>query len=86
MSLDELRREIDRIDSQILRLLNKRAAAAVKIGRAKRKNRSPVRDPQREDMVLKRVKKLNNGPLSRKEIETIYRRIIAACIQLQKKM
>jgi len=85
MNLDELRSRIDRIDEKLVRLLNKRAEMAIRVGQLKSKEGSPVHDPEREDEVLARVKKLNDGPLDDKEIDAIYRQIIAICLDLQNK-
>jgi chorismate mutase len=86
MSIEILRREIDRLDAKIVRALNRRAAAAVKIGRQKRKKRLPVRDPGREDAVMKRVLKCSKGPLDGAQVKKIYKQIIAACVKVEKDM
>lgn len=55
MELNELREEIDDIDSQMVKLFVKRMKAAEKIGETKRKNGITVEDAQRERFVLDRV-------------------------------
>ena len=85
MNLDKFRDRIDRIDEKLVRLLNERVETAIKLGELKNKEGLPVHDPAREDEVLTRVKNLNKGPLDDKTIETTYRRIIAACLDLQNK-
>ncbi len=84
-SLDGWRREIDAIDEKIVRLLIRRARSAVAIGKKKREQASPVRDSSREKEVLRHIRKVNKGPLSGKALTGIYRRIISACLKLQKK-
>jgi chorismate mutase/prephenate dehydratase len=86
MGLAELRNEIDRIDRQMVDLLNERVRNAVMIGEEKRKNGVPVQDPVRENEVLDKVKSLNNGPLADEAIETLYRVIIETCLAFQKTM
>ncbi|MEY3491899.1 MAG: hypothetical protein RL309_1027, partial [Verrucomicrobiota bacterium] len=52
MSLDQHRREVDRIDRELLRLLGERLEVARAIGEAKLKSGAPVYAPQREEQVL----------------------------------
>ena len=52
MTLNRLRQQIDRIDLKLLRLLNRRASAALRIGRLKKKQSLPVYDSRREQEVL----------------------------------
>jgi len=85
MRLNDLRRTIDGIDAELVRLLNERVWSAAKIGDEKRKGGSAVHDPVREDEVLARVKELNKGPLSDDAIARIYREIISVCLDVQKK-
>jgi len=84
MKLEELRKEIDRIDQELVRLLNERARCAVNIGEEKKKGQAPVHDPAREDEVLERIRSLNSGPLDGSAIDGIYRAIIAECARIQK--
>jgi chorismate mutase/prephenate dehydratase len=81
--IEDVRADIDRIDAELVRLLNERAARAVRIGEMKKKQGDPVCDPEREEHVLERVKQLNRGPLSESACEAIYRRIMAACVEVQ---
>jgi len=83
MSLTELRRRIDRIDRELIALLNRRAALAVEIGEEKARRGVPVRDAEREADVLARANKANRGPLAGEAVEGIFRRIIHACRKLE---
>jgi len=76
MMLDDLRRQIDRIDLQLLRLLNRRASAALRIGRIKRKQRLPVYDGLREQQVLLRLARRNAGPLPAASVKAIFKEIL----------
>ncbi len=80
-----MRRVLDRLDGDIVRLLNKRAAQAVRIGKEKRRKGLPLRDPAREAEVAERVRRANGGPLSDGAVDRIYRVIIRACTALQGK-
>ena len=63
------REQIDHIDGQILELLNRRAAAALEIGRLKRANLQPIYVPDREKAVLQRMVNENRGPLAAGAVE-----------------
>ena len=72
----EFRNEIDRIDAQLLTLLNRRAHCAMEIGRLKKRNNEPIYVPQREQAVLKRLLQMNAGPLPASAVEHVYQAII----------
>ena len=55
MELDEARREIDKIDAQLLRLFLRRMELAGEIAAYKQKHCLPVRDEVREQEILERV-------------------------------
>ncbi len=76
MSLKALRREIDEIDEQILRLLTRRAELALRVGQVKKRGGKRVFDPERERTVLRRMAKANPGPLPARAVEDIYRAIV----------
>jgi chorismate mutase/prephenate dehydratase len=82
MTIEKNRQEIDRLDAQILDLLNRRAKAALEIGKAKKKQAADAFVPWRERQVLERLAKRNKGPLSDAAVLSIYRQIIAASRQL----
>jgi chorismate mutase/prephenate dehydratase len=84
MSLPELRKEIDRVDEQLIGLLNRRAQLAQQIGQAKSTARSHYFTPEREHIVYKRLLTLNKGPLDGTAVRSIYKEIISACIALEK--
>ena len=76
MTLEQLRRQIDRIDSKLLQLLNRRAALVLRIGEVKKKHSLPVFDGKRELAVLNRLMRSNPGPLSKKSIRDIFSGIL----------
>lgn len=78
MKLDALRREIDRIDRDIVRLLNARTRTAVRIGQIKKTAGLPVYVAPRERAVLDRVARTNRGPLPDASLHFIYREIMSA--------
>ncbi len=82
-TLNQLRKRIDRIDRELLRWLNRRAALVVRIGHLKRKQRLPVFDSRREKEVLSRLIRTNLGPLPRNSVQKIFREILDGCRKLQ---
>lgn len=79
------RQEIDRIDGEILRLLNERAAIALKVGAAKANVDVSMVDPKREAEVLARLSAENTGPFDEQSITNIFQRIIDESLHLQQK-
>lgn len=76
MNIEELRQEIDRIDSEIIRLYGERMETARRIGEYKREHQLPVTDPQREQKVLKRVGELAGGE-NAENVQELFRLLIA---------
>ena len=76
MTLESLRRDIDAIDDNLLRLLAQRARLALRVGQVKKREGKRVFDPERERLVLRRVVAKHRGPLSPAAIEHIFREIV----------
>jgi chorismate mutase-like protein len=76
VGLESWRAEIDSIDAELLRLLNKRASLVVEIGRLKRRVGVPFYDPHRERNILARAHRINIGPMDKRAITKIFRRIM----------
>jgi len=74
--LAQLRKRIDRLDSQLLRLLNDRARLALKVGGVKKQNGLPVFDRKREASLIKRLISENAGPLETSAVEKVFREIL----------
>jgi chorismate mutase/prephenate dehydratase len=83
MSLKKIRDSIDKIDSQIVAALNKRAKLVLDIANLKAKQDKKVFSPKREAMILRRIKKLNKGPLKNKDLEFIFKDILSVSRGLQ---
>jgi chorismate mutase-like protein len=82
--LAECRRNIDRIDAQVLALLNERARVVEIIGAVKREHAMPVYEPKREDEVYRNVLDHNHGPLPADAVRRIFERVIDEMRTLQK--
>jgi len=83
VNIEEWRNRIDEIDRELVDLLNKRAELAVKVGEEKRRTETVVYDPEREEEILRRVARLNSGPLSDAALDSIYRQVFAGCTEVQ---
>lgn len=80
---DDLKRyrdEIDRIDGDVLRLLNRRAELAQHIGHLKN---GTVLRPEREAQILRRMQQDNPGPLSNDAVAQLYTEIMSQCRALE---
>ncbi|MHC4250720.1 MAG: prephenate dehydratase [Planctomycetota bacterium] len=83
MPLDDLRSEIDDIDREIVRLLNRRAKAVAEIGTRKAENGDANYDPTRERQVYERIAAANEGPLPESSLRAIWREVMSAGLALQ---
>ena len=83
MNIEFYRSEINKIDLQLLKLLNKRARLAQKIGAMKQAQGLPIFAPEREHHILTRLSQSNRGPLNTIGIQSIFEKIIEACRQLE---
>lgn len=86
MTIDELRQEIDRIDSELLRIFNRRASLALEIGLIKKERGLPVYDPKREKIIFERMKGDNPGPLDDGAIVRLFERVIDESRRLERIM
>jgi chorismate mutase/prephenate dehydratase len=82
--LKKLRQKVDRIDSQILKLINERAQVTLNIGTIKSKRTKPSFSPDREAQIYQRLQKANKkGLLKSETIKAIYREIMSGSLALQ---
>jgi len=82
--MKELRKEIDSLDDQILSLLNRRAKAAIEVGKIKEDQNLRFYVPEREVEILRRLTTHNPGPFPNEALKAIYREIISASLSLEK--
>ncbi|MEW6725840.1 prephenate dehydratase [Desulforudis sp. 1088] len=80
-SVEDIRREIDAVDSQILDLLARRAGLVRRIGSLKK---GPLRDPVRERAIITRLKELaGRRGYNPETVERIYRLLLADSVAVQ---
>ncbi len=76
MSIDEKRIGINRIDAELLRLFNERAALALEIGHIKKNLDLPIYDPRREKLIFEKMRQENPGPLDNAAVVRLFERVI----------
>ncbi|GGF71478.1 bifunctional chorismate mutase/prephenate dehydrogenase [Alteromonas lipolytica] len=82
--LDELRRGIDELDSQLIELLAKRAALTSKVGDVKAKTGMPIYVPEREaELLEKRKNQAAECGVSESLVEDLLRRIMRESYHIQ---
>lgn len=86
MELNKLRREVDKLDVNILKLLNGRTKLILKIGMLKKKKNMSIYVPDREKEIYGKLSRLNKGPLPDKNIRAIYREIMSGALSLEKQL
>ncbi|MFX1457142.1 MAG: prephenate dehydratase [Promethearchaeota archaeon] len=80
--LSKLREEIDKIDDELIDLLNKRGKNVIKIGEIKNKLNLKVFQPQREKVIIERLK--NKSTIFKSSsIEAIWEEIMSASKLIQ---
>ena len=83
MSLEKLRKQIDGLDEELIKLLNERIKIALEIGKTKKAQGGEIYVPSREKAVFERIARLNNGPLPEGSARAIYREIMSAALALE---
>lgn len=82
--ISELRKEIDKLDFELLQLLDKRMEYAICIGKEKILQKSNIYCPKREQQILQRLKKKSLRYLNHEIIDSIYREIFAFSRKMEK--
>lgn len=83
MNLKGLRKKIDAIDSEMLKLLNKRAEVILDVGRIKRRSKSAIYVPEREKDVYDRLLAKNRGPMLNGALKAIFREVMSSALSLE---
>lgn len=83
ITIDDIRKEIDAVDTQIHDLLMRRADLALRAGEEKKKSGLPMIQPEREAMVVRRLLERHSGPLQKSAVVRIWREMVSAVSILQ---
>src|SRR3989442_8232116 len=86
MNIPEHRKAIDKLDTQIVKMLNERTRHVLEIGEIKLKAGEEIYAPHRERAVFQRVCRRNSGPISNESLRAIYREIMSSALALEKSM
>ena len=76
MDMDSIRKRINELDDELLKIFNERAALALAIGEVKKELNLPIYDPSREKLIFERMQKNNPGPLDNAAIIRLFERVI----------
>ncbi len=85
-SLKKFRNAIDRIDAQLVRLLNERAKNVLKIKTVKAKGDLHFYAPHREMEVYRRISKINQGPFPTDALKAVFSEIMSASLALESRL
>ena len=83
MRLEDSRKVIDDIDSEIVALLNRRASISRHIGELKTRAGLPVVDLDREEIVLRKIVRDNAGEIDPGSLMRIYREVLEESRRIQ---
>ena len=84
--LQDLRGKVSKVDDRIVKLINRRAAEVVSIGKIKEELDQEFYHPGQEKEVYRRIRELNAGPMGQSALRAIYREIMSGCLALEKKL
>ncbi|MBA4370871.1 MAG: chorismate mutase [Coriobacteriaceae bacterium] len=79
----ELREEIDAVDCELVRLLNRRATIALEIRSLKPSAQLGLYDPKREEEIFAHLASCNEGPLYGENLREIYEAILHVMKELR---
>jgi len=86
VTIPEHRKAIDKLDGQIVKLLNERTKHILAIGEIKLKAGEEIYAPLRERAVFHRICRRNQGPITNESLRAIYREIMSSALSLEKSM
>ena len=70
MNLEELRKEIDKVDDELVSLLSKRKELIKEVAKIKKESNKPIFDKNREQQLLEKIK--SNAKEKNLDVEFIY--------------
>ena len=86
VEMQEIRAGIDAVDEEIVRLLDRRATLARRMGAYKQQRGLPVYAPARERMVLDRAAEIGDGSFPKGGLEAVFREIISTSVSLETRL
>ncbi|MFL3024892.1 MAG: chorismate mutase [Candidatus Neomarinimicrobiota bacterium] len=82
--INKLRKEIDKIDQDLIALLKNRFSIAKEIGQVKASNSLGIDDIDRENKIIKNLSIKANNDLKEEDISNIFKLIFSISKNLQK--
>lgn len=82
-TLEQLRKQLDHMNGQLLHILSERGAIAKEIGELKQKQGIPKFDPVREHAMLEQLVAMNTGPFDDATVRHLFKQIFKASLDLQ---
>ena len=79
----QLRKNIDEVDEELLKVLNRRAELVIEVGQIKQKENIQVLDSDREAQLMARLSTLNDGPIEDEMLKDLFQSIIDILKRLQ---
>ncbi|MBI3662201.1 MAG: chorismate mutase [Acidobacteria bacterium] len=76
MNIKALRQEIDKLDRELVKLLNRRAKFSLAVGRLKQKDGLPLFILKREQEIARNVCRANRGPLPNHALKHLYEQLL----------
>jgi chorismate mutase/prephenate dehydratase len=83
--IEDIRHEINALDEELIRLLNRRASLSIAIGRMKRATDKDIFDPSREDDIIHHLCPMIEPPLTKPMVERLFREIFSISRAIQQK-
>ncbi len=74
--IEELRSRVDKVDRELIRILNERARIVQEIVAIKAEAGKPLFDPKREEEILRKVAEVNEGPIYDSSMREIFELIL----------
>jgi chorismate mutase/prephenate dehydratase len=84
VSLEDLRKKIDLLDTELIKLLNERANVVIEIGKLKNKGGGQIYSPDREQKIFERITQVNEGPLPDRCLRAIWREMMSGSFALER--
>lgn len=82
-NLQEVRRELDQVDRQIVDLYKQRMKLSIEVAESKMRSNRPIRDVCRENQKLEMVKALVEKGYDKKNVEELFRMLMSASRKYQ---
>lgn len=84
--IDKIRKKIDKVDNQLIKLLEERFKYIIEIGNYKKNNHISVEDLKREGIIFDKIKRNSENEYLCEVILNVYNKIIKLSKEIQYKI